>query len=290
MSETLKQETTSIKRNESPISSTKTESNRKTIYRKSSNWLRRLLGVPDKNVVAEMITRQRLYPYSEEGILGEKLQGYEINPFYNDTTVNLPNASYRSSVWYNPETQEWERVRTEGIDEGIKKFKELYKNAEWMKPYVMVPVQKEGDKVVKDKEPAKKLEPIEFDDVNYTGDRYINTKGDTISLFGTSRAKPGQLYEIRYTSKKGGDGSATLTTRQESGQLSPGPWNRISRTSDWGKTIDDYFYDKSKTLPISEDYSKKPFIIKWLYKLAGYKHGGLLMRKGGKIVEIPFNN
>lgn len=130
---------------------------------------------------------------------------------------------------------------------------------------------------------------VMFDGTEYTGSKSISTSGDTIAQYYAPFAKKGQLYTITYTNKKNGDGKAKLTTQQESGEWSAGDELRINRTSDWGKTIDDAFYEPSRQLEITTDYSKKPWYSKWIYKLFGYKKGGRLMRLGGKIVEVPFN-
>lgn len=71
----------------------------------------------------------------------------------------------------------------------------------------------------------------------------------------------------------------TLTTRQESGELVPGPRYVISGTSTLGQALNDTFYDASRQLPIKEDYSKKPWYSKWFYRLLGFQKGGTLNYK-----------
>lgn len=135
--------------------------------------------------------------------------------------------------------------------------------------------EKDMKPIVKDETPAAPLQQINFDGIKYALDAYVNTKGDTIRTAATTIAKPGQLYEIIYTTPKGTKREdSKLTTKQESGNTKAGQEVRINRTSDWGQTIDNAFYNEMMNIPVTKDYSKMTGLGKFFAKMFGYKNGG----------------
>ena len=129
-----------------------------------------------------------------------------------------------------------------------------------------------NNRVVKDEEPAG---AITYNNTVYTPFSYVDTKGDTIRGYSSISARPGRLWKITYATSPGQTrGESKLTTQNESGELQAGREYRISRTSDYGKALDEIFANSAMSQPITKDYSKATGLKKLFYKILGYKEGG----------------
>lgn len=136
---------------------------------------------------------------------------------------------------------------------------------------------------------AETNKQFQFDNLTYDTYGEVTPSGDTLRYAITSGAKPGQLYKIEYLTKQGQPrNNSTLHTKQESGQLIPGFLTPISRTSDWGKTIDNVFYPEIMETPVTEDYSKVGKIKQLLYNFSRkYLEDGGKVQKGEEGLAFP---